>query len=128
MAVPTVNDFRGEFPEFASVQDTVIEQCIKRALRFHDITQEGTLYAAAHLHSLDQEKAGVDGTIDSKGKVDGGAGVVSQEAVGSRSVAYMNGAGDDERRVFWQRTPYGREFLKIEERNPLQAFGFFAAR
>ena len=119
MAVPTVTDFKSEFPEFASLTDDTITRVITRALRFHDDTKEGAIYAAAHLYSIDLEKA-------ANHAPDGGAGVVTKESLGPKSVEYMTTAGDDERRAFWSRTPYGREFLKIEERNPRQAFGMLA--
>ena len=123
MAPPSISEFKAEFPEFATLTDAVITSAIARACRFHTDQKAGTLYAAAHLHAIDQEKKNQDGTISADGKVDGGAGVVTEEEIGDRSVSYMDGAGGEERRVFWQRTPYGREFLKIEERNPRQAFG-----
>lgn len=116
MAAASVSDFRVEFPEFTGLSDAVIEAVLRRGARLHRATKPGTLYAAAHLHSLDQEKA-------TDGAPDGGAGVVTSESIGSRSVGYAVGTEPGDRRVFWQRTPYGREFLKLEERNPKQAFG-----
>ena len=116
MAAPSVSEFKAEFPEFASVTDSEITAVIARACRFHTDKKAGTLYAAAHLYSLDKEKSAT-------AEPDGGAGVVTEEEIGTMSLRYKDGAGSDERRVFWQRTPYGREFLKIEERNPRQALG-----
>ena len=127
MGTPTVNDFRDEFPEFARVSDDKISRCIKRACRIHDDLPAATLYAAAHLYSTDLEK-GIDENDPSPASPDGGAGVVTSESIGSRSVSYRDGAGHDDRRVFFQRTPYGREFLKLEERNPRQAFGMTVAK
>lgn len=120
MATASITDFRGEFPEFSAVEDAVITALIKRAQYYHDITTRGIIYAAAHLHCLDKEK-----TADLA--PDGGAGVVTGESIGSRSVQYATNAGSDERKAFWARSPYGREFLQIESRNVRQGLGIVVA-
>lgn len=120
MATANLTGFRDEFPEFGRapigpVEDDVIERALVRASRFHDATDEGTLYAAAHLICTDAEKVSLS--------PDGGAGVVSKESIGDQSVEYATNAGTDDRRAFWARSAYGREFMKIEERNVRQGFG-----
>lgn len=123
-SVVSVSDFRGEFPEFGEppigpVADDKINRALARATRLHNATKAGTMYAAAHLLCTDVEKVAL--------APDGGAGVVSKESIGTKSVEYQTNAGADERRSYWSRSAYGREFLKIEERNVRQGFGILVA-
>ena len=123
----TVEDFREQFPapafEQASVAD--IERSLSDANLLHSINKTATLYCAAHLLALEGEY------VDELGRradtPDGGSGVVQSEKVGPRQIQYMTMAGDDERRVFYSTTVYGRRFLAIEARVPRVAFGTITA-
>lgn len=111
---PTISNFKTRFPEFNAIADANAQSLIDRAFIHHSATTEGVLLAAAHLHCLDSLP----------NELDGGAGVVSKESLGSKSVEYMTNAGGNERRAFWATSKYGRELLLIEQRNLTQNFGF----
>ena len=115
----TVDDFRAEFPEFAAVDTATIEANLRRAKRIHTATKAGTIYAAAHLYSLDKASK----EVAEPAQADGGFGVIKKETIGPKSVEYSTTAGDESRKVFWATTPYGREFMLIEQRNVRQGFG-----
>ncbi|MBF2753949.1 MAG: DUF4054 domain-containing protein [Gammaproteobacteria bacterium AqS3] len=124
VTVATIGDFRSEFPEFppAVISDVDVDKFLRRAKRFHTATKAGSLYAAAHLYCLDQASKG-EGQAENQGRTDGGMGVITKETIGPKSVEYMTTAGDNPRKVFWATTPYGREFMVIEQRNVRQGFG-----
>ena len=48
----TIADFREEFPEFASTDDSHIQRALREALLIHSIRKLATLYAAAHVLSF----------------------------------------------------------------------------
>ena len=110
---PTIADFKSRFPEFAELTDGTTQMLIDRGWFMHSQTTEGALLAAAHLHCHDQLPS----------VLDGGAGVVSSESLGTKKVEYSTNAGADERRTFWSTSKYGREFMLVEQRNVRQAFG-----
>ena len=116
----TIEDFRNEFPEFHGLLDSKIDMLLRRARRLHTATKAGTLYAAAHLYTLDNASKDGDGSMAT---ADGGLGVITKETIGPKSVEYSTTAGDDARKVFWATSPYGREFMVIEQRNVRQGFG-----
>ena len=99
--------FREEFPEFDDVIDQSVETWLGHAAEIHSLSKTATLYLAAHLVALDREESGQ--------VVDHGAGVITSETIGPKSVTYMNQArsGDE---VFFARTEYGRLFLTLERR------------
>ena len=107
MAAPTLADFRSRFPEF-STADSAVERVLARAKRFHALTVEGWLLAAAHLLAL----------VDDTAAYDGGAGVVTSETIGPRTIDYETVSEGDGRRVFFASTRYGREFLTVEDYTP----------
>lgn len=108
---PTLAQFRAEFPEFGSTDDSAIEGAITRAKRHHARTLEGWLLAAAHLLALRSDSATV-------AAYDGGAGEVSAETLGPEQVEYETMAGGNPDRVFYTTTRYGRELLALEARTP----------
>ena len=99
--------FREEFPEFEDLSDQGVETWLDRAVEIHSLSDTATLYLAAHLVALDREESGE--------VVDHGAGVITSETIGPKSVTYMTQArsGDE---TFFARTQYGRLFLTIERR------------
>lgn len=108
-APPTLDAFRGEFPEFSTTVDAEVEAALDEAYQLHAIKPLATLYCAAHLLAVGPEATG---------SPDGGSGVVMSESIGPRRVAYLTQAGDDERKVFYATSSYGRRFLNLESRTP----------
>lgn len=98
--------FREDFPEFSDVSDSEVERWLETAREIHSLSETATLHLAAHLLALSQEDSG---------GVDDGAGVVTAESIGPKSVSYRTQAesGQD---VFFERTRYGRTFLVLERR------------
>ena len=123
----SISDFREQFPApaFELTSDAEITRALYDALLLHSINETATLYCAAHLLALKAEY------VDELGRAvdtpDGGSGVVKSEKLGPRQIQYMTMAGDDERRVFYATTPYGRMFLALEARVPRVAFGVLTA-
>jgi len=110
LPMPSVSDFRSYFPgSFSDSPDDQIARTINEAGLLHDKSEEATLYLTAHLLAVKSEFA------DSP---DGGAGIVSKEAMGPRSIEYMTTAGESEKRAFYSSTGYGRMFMAIEDRTP----------
>ena len=123
----SVADFREQFPApaFEQASADAITRAVCDALLLHSINEIVTLYCAAHLLALKAEYVDDLGrTVDTP---DGGSGVVKSEKIGPRQIQYMTMAGDDERRVFYSTTPYGRMFLALEARVPRAAFGVLTA-
>lgn len=76
-----------------------------------------TVYAAAHLITLDQETGG-EGTV---GTTDGGVRAVKEIETGDMLVEYQDAqelsvAGGLQREAFWEQSQYGRTFLVLERR------------
>ncbi len=109
MADITVAEFRETFGEFDGSSDEDIETALPVAYQLTDVSRDATLYVTAHLLALSAEYTGGP---------DGGSGVVKSERLGPKAVTYQIGAGDDERRVFFDRTSYGRMALTLEDRSP----------
>ena len=112
--------FRSRFPDplFTTASDEAVALAICDAQLLHDRDETATLYLAAHLLALDAEQTGAP---------DGGAGVVTQERIGPRTITYLTDAGDDERRAFYATTSFGRRFLALEDRNPYVGLGTLVA-
>ena len=99
--------FRERFPEFGWCGDSAIETMLELAGEMHSLSETATLYLAGHLIKLDREEG--------RNGVDEGAGVVTNESIGPKTVQYKTQA-ERESDVFFERTPYGRMFLVLEKR------------
>lgn len=121
--VATLSDFREWFPgpPFDALTDDTVTRSLNEALIFHDEREEATLYLTAHLLALDVEA----GDAETRNGIapDGGAGVVTSETIGPRTIGYLTQAGKNERRAFFATTPYGRRFLALEDRTPRYGIG-----
>ena len=114
----TVTTFRTRFPEFVDQADVEVTQALSYATRLHAISEDGTLLCTAHLLALSSGER-----PDSDPEADGGAGVVTRETIGPRTIDYLTMAGKDERRAFYATTFYGRLLLAIEDRMPRRIIG-----
>ena len=120
--------FRSQFPEFkvADYDDVIVNRVLTEAKILHSIQELATLYCAAHILVLEQEKYDEQGNL--KLAPDGGSGVVSKETIGPRTIEYVTQAGDPQdrhsrRRAFFAGTVYGRFFLELEARTPRYGIG-----
>lgn len=111
MAAPTAAQFISEFPEIEANEQQV-QRVLNLAAEMSVASRNATMYLAAHLLVLE--------LIEQDKQVDGGAGEVVREGLGSKSVDYMTMARTN-RETFFTRTSYGRQFLILEARSPRYA-------
>ena len=115
--------FKQLFPEFASRDDDDVQDVIDDALDVHQNSPRATLYCAAHFLVIDDEERRDEHGDAQAGEYDQGDGaLVTNESVVGKSLGYalMTDAGD--RDSFFERTPYGRRFLVLEDRSPAFTF------
>ena len=109
MATLTINEFRARFPEFDEpvATDAQVQQALTEAAAIHHCCSIATLFLAAHLLSIELDRAGNGG-----GGLDGGAGgmTLASATVGSESVSYQSGAADPKDSFFFTSS-YGRQYL-----------------
>ena len=110
--------FREWFSEepFTSLDDSSITRALTEALQIHDKNPLATLYCAAHLLALDADNP-------SEIAADGGAGVITQERIGPKSLTYMTQVNGRARDAFFATSKYGRRFLLLEQRTPRSGIG-----
>ena len=105
----TITGFRAhfgdEFPE-ATYPDAAVSRALDDAASIYNRTARGQLYLTAHYLLLDTGAQQV---------VDDGAGAVTMERIGPRSVSYMSVARDADDSGY-ARTAYGRRFLELRRR------------
>lgn len=102
--------FRAEFAAFASRSDDAVNARGANAVRLAGrCSARAVRLAAAHLLALDESSP--------PSSADGGAGVVTSESVGPRSVSYMPTASTGAE-AWWAQTVYGREFLELRRSTP----------
>ena len=106
--------FREAIPEYSEddISDILLNRWLDIALDIHSYNELCTVYIAAHLIALSEEEF----SNDTKGKIDGGDGIVTQHVVGNISIGYDVGAIRADREAYFNRTPYGRLFLVLEPR------------
>ena len=105
----TASSFKAALPEFASVDDAVVERWLAEATRHHSTTQwgpksdDGLIYLTAHLIT----SFSVDGGDEP------GAGPVTSEREGQVAVAYKISSvfTEDE----FGSTKYGRRYASIRK-------------
>ena len=114
MAEATLKGFREQFPEFPTnkVEDSAIERVLEEALELHSLSKRATLFCAAHLLTLETDRAA---GLNRRGEIaSGGAGPLR--------ASYRTQA-DNGWEAFFTRTEYGRRFLILEQRTPGFAIG-----
>ena len=119
MALPTVVEFREQFPEFvaADYPDATVERFIEVAAFIHNVRQIAHLYLTAHLLKLeDGRDAGAAASSE-----------VQSEGAGPLRVTYKTQAEDGDE-AFYTRTEYGRTFLTMEKRTPRAIIGAVVPR
>lgn len=96
--IPTLADFRAEFPELPSTQvsDAKVNLVLEAAQDYHNETKRGILLCAAHL-------ATGDGLVE-----------ILQSTQGPVSARFKEFDGG----TFWATTFYGRMFREFEKRLP----------
>ena len=94
--------FGDEFPG-ADYPDTAVSRALDDAASIYNRTARGQLYLAAHYLILDTAAVG---------EIDDGAGAVTMERIGPRSVSYMSTASGPDDAGF-TRTAYGRRFVEL---------------
>ena len=111
MTDPTLSDFRARFPEFAAetFPDATVTGAIETATQITVVSEDATLYCAAHLLSLRSQETA---------KPDGGAGEVKWEMQGRRQVQYVTQSKDGDGRAFFSTTAYGRMVLTLHKASP----------
>lgn len=97
--------FGAEFPESA-YDDAAVTRALDEAGAIYTQTARGRLYLAAHYLVLNAA---------ARQEIDDGAGVVTMERLGPRSVSYQTVARDADDAGF-ARTAYGRRFLELRRR------------
>ena len=110
--------FRTLFPEFDSLSDNMVDAVIRTAKMMQTRNTLAQEWLTAHLLALVN---GEDG--DEAGKPDGGMGEVTSETIGPlmrqyRTQAGLLGGSD----VFFTTTRYGRTFLQVIKRDPVNTF------
>ena len=113
VTAPTAAEIRAAFPElFAAglpeASDALLGRLAATAMEIGAVSQNDAEYLTAHLLTL--HRAG-------NAKADGGAGEVSQESVGARSVAYKTQAAEHHE-VFFSQSAYGRMHLTLLRTSP----------
>ena len=110
--------FREWFDEepFNALGDSQINRALTEALLIHDKNPLATLYCAAHLLALDADSPT---TL----AADGGAGVITQERIGPKSLTYKTQVNGRARDAFFATSKYGRRFLLLEQRTPRSGIG-----
>lgn len=107
----TPANVREEAPELGAVADDTLSRALAVALDIHSRSPRATVYCAAHIVSLwAEENASGPAGVDDRG------GVVVAETAGPLEAEYLPQA-ENEREVFFARTPYGRMFLTLERRS-----------
>lgn len=109
MDAPAVATIRARFPEFAGKEDAEIEAAASAALEISAVSEDATLFLAAHLLALAAERTG---------DPDGGSGEVMTETTGGRSVSYATMAASAGAQVWWMTTPYGRTAWMLQAAAP----------
>ena len=117
MPAVTPAEVRSALAEFGSATDypdSRINAAVTNARLIHDIRKQAVLYLAAHFLAIEAENTAAP---------DGGAGVVSSEKIGPRSVTYVTQAKGKASRSFFATTSYGRIFLALADTSPRAAVG-----
>ena len=107
----TPDSFRTKFPEFVALTDEAITQLVSEAEEIHTVSDNAQFYLVAHLAALDHAER----PTGQVAQVDDGGGAWMSMGIGPRRVSYKTQA-EEERDVFYTRTPYGRRFLALERR------------
>lgn len=94
--------FGTEFPE-ATYDDAAVSRALDEAADIYTLTARGQLYLAAHYLVLNAA---------AQQEIDDGAGAVTMERMGPRSVSYRSVARDADD-AGYARTAYGRRFLEL---------------
>ena len=125
----TIADFREEFPEFASTDDSHIQRALREALLIHSIRKLATLYAAAHVLSFRLTNIGGGGSSGGSTVV---TGQVSSRRVGPLQETFTTHAGTTTSSgntrnatdiAYFSSTIYGQHFLVLEQRAPRAGIG-----
>lgn len=113
-----IERFKVTLPEFSPRSDEECGAWIDRAGQIHSLSEEAQLWCAAHLFavSLAERPTDSDGNPMIAGIDGGGVGLIKTEAMGQQNVTYERLARDaTQRRAFFSRTTYGRQFLVLED-------------
>ena len=88
--------FKTQFPDpqfpVSSAPQTEVELALTEAETLHGLRELATLYCAAHLLTLNNDR--VDELNRWIGRPDGGSGVVGSEKIGPRTITYLNQVAD----------------------------------
>lgn len=116
MAIPSVEDFRERFPEFAETANEAIELAIEDAGDEvdEDVWMEkdyakGVLYLAAHFL--------LNYGMQAESTEDSGGGLVKSESLGRFSITYDNGASAKSSTDALDATDYGARYKRLINRN-----------
>lgn len=123
-------DFRAQFPELATRSDAAVQRAIEEAYLLHRIRKLATMYAAAHVLTVnDVDEAGESGSSAGSVTVHG---EISMKKVGPLSLEYTTTSGTQTGNTntksavdvtFFSRTEYGRHFLALEARSARAGMG-----
>lgn len=98
----SLQDFRDDFPEFSSVEDSRVENALAEAASLHSRTSRGLHLVTAHLLSLDAESL---------------SGEVNMVSVGDQSLGTGMSQAERGRETFFTRTVYGQRYLAFRKSN-----------
>ena len=115
--LPTADQFRTRFPEFAEEEDARLDALILEASGQVDTSwveadyQPAIMYLAAHL------LAGDNAAAEESESGGSGDGNISSENFGPLSVSYDNSSSNSDSQSGYTSTSYGRRYLALLKKN-----------